>query len=69
MALGMNLNRPGPLRTSRTEPRINIDLDCTPEKAREFFDLRKIEPVQPTGMARVERQTLDAAVAISPLPS
>jgi hypothetical protein len=47
--------------------KINIDLDCTPEKAREFFGLPKIQAMQQAVMARVERQTLDAAVAMAVL--
>jgi Family of unknown function (DUF6489) len=46
--------------------KINIDLDCTPDKAREFFGLPKIKPTQQPVMASVERQMLDAAPAMSP---
>ena len=46
--------------------KINIEVDCTPEKAREFLRLPKIEPMQQPVKARVERQALDAVVAIAP---
>ena len=46
--------------------KLNIDLDCTPEKAREFFGLPEIEPIQQAAKTRVQRQMLDAVVAIAP---
>ena len=46
--------------------KINIDIDCTPEEARLFFGLPDVKPMQQAVMARIERQMLDAADAMSP---
>ena len=46
--------------------KINIDIDCTPDEARLYLGLPNVKPMQKTVMARIERQMLDAAGAMSP---
>lgn len=46
--------------------KIRIDVDCTPEEARHFFGLPDLRPIQETVLAKIERQMLDAAEAMSP---
>ena len=46
--------------------KINIEVDCTPDEARTFFGLPNVKPMQEAVMARMQRQMLDAADAMSP---
>lgn len=45
--------------------KMRVEIDCTPEEAREFLGLPDLKPLQATVMAQVERQMLDAASAFS----
>ena len=46
--------------------KIKIEVDCTPEEARNFFGLPNVKPMQEAVMARIEKQVLDAATSMSP---
>jgi hypothetical protein len=46
--------------------RINVNIDCTPDEARAFLGLPNVKPMQEAMMARMQRQMLDAAAAMSP---
>jgi hypothetical protein len=46
--------------------KIRIDVDCTPEEARHFFGLPDLRPIQDAVLAKIERQMLEAAEAMSP---
>src|SRR4051812_11035388 len=50
----------------QTVVRIDVNIDCTPDEARAFFGLPNVKPMQEAMMARMERQMLDAAAAMSP---
>ena len=45
--------------------KMRVELDCTPEEAREFLGLPDLRPLQAAVMAQVEKQMLDAASAFS----
>ena len=45
--------------------KMRVELDCTPEEAREFLGLPDLRPLQATVMAQVEKQMLDTASAFS----
>lgn len=46
--------------------KINVEVDCTPDEARQFFGLPDVKPIQAAVMARIEQQMLEAASATSP---
>ncbi|MBV9784326.1 MAG: hypothetical protein JO264_10945 [Acidisphaera sp.] len=46
--------------------KVTIAVDCTPDEARQFLGLPDVKPMQEAVMARVERQMLEAADALSP---
>ncbi len=46
--------------------KLNMELDCTPQEARELLGLPDIRPMQSAVMGRVEKQMLDAAELLSP---
>ena len=46
--------------------KISIDIDCTPEEAREFLGLPDVRPVQAALMAELEQQMRQAIAASSP---
>lgn len=45
--------------------KMRVELDCTPEEAREFLGLPDLKPLQDVVMAKIEKQMLDAANAFS----
>jgi hypothetical protein len=38
--------------------KVTIDIDCTPQEARQFFGLPDVEPMQRAVLAEMERRTL-----------
>ncbi len=38
--------------------KVTIDIDCTPQEARQFFGLPDVEPMQKAVLAEMERRTL-----------
>ncbi len=46
--------------------KINLEIDCTPNEAREFFGLPDLRPMQAAVLARIEAQLLEAASSFSP---
>ena len=46
--------------------KVTVAIDCTPDEARQFLGLPDVKPMQDAVMARVERQMLEAADALSP---
>ena len=46
--------------------KINVEIDCTPEEARQFLGLPDLRPMQEAVMARLQQQMLDAVSAASP---
>ncbi len=46
--------------------KLNIEVDCSAEEAREFLGLPDLRPMQQAVLGRVETQMMDAAKAISP---
>ena len=42
-----------------------VEIECTPDEARQFLGLPDVKPMQAAVMAQVERQMLDAAAAFS----
>ena len=45
--------------------KMRVEIDCTPEEAREFLGLPDLKPLQATVMAQIEKQMIDAASAFS----
>jgi hypothetical protein len=45
--------------------KFNIELDCTPQEARELLGLPDLGPIQGAVLARIEKQLLDATDLMS----
>ena len=46
--------------------KLNIEVDCTPQEAREFLGFPDLRPMQKAVLGRIENQLMDATTAISP---
>jgi len=46
--------------------KFNVEIDCTPEEARQFFGLPDVRPMQEALMKRMERQMLDGLEKATP---
>lgn len=46
--------------------KVQIEIDCTPDEARQFFGLPDVKPMQAALMAKMEAQMLAAADRFSP---
>jgi hypothetical protein len=46
--------------------KITVEIDCTPDEARQFFGLPDVKPLQAAIMDKLEKQTLEAADRFSP---
>jgi len=56
-----------PIATERYRlVKVSLQLDCTPEEAREFLGLPDVKPLQAKVLARVEQKLLDATSSLSP---
>ena len=45
--------------------KVTIEIDCTPDEARQFFGLPDLKPLQATVLAQVEKQMVEATAAFS----
>ena len=46
--------------------KVKIEIECTPDEARQFFGLPDVKPLQASLMAKMEHQMLEAADRFSP---
>ena len=46
--------------------KINVEIDCTPEEARQFFGLPDLRPIQEAVLGAMQQQMLDAVARASP---
>jgi len=46
--------------------KITVDVDCTPDEARQFLGLPDVKPLQAAVLAKMEAQMITAAGALSP---
>ena len=46
--------------------KVKIEIECTPDEARQFFGLPDVKPLQASLMAKMEQQMLEAADRFSP---
>jgi hypothetical protein len=46
--------------------KLNIEIDCTPEEAREFLGLPDLRPMQSAVLGQIEKQLMDATSSLSP---
>jgi hypothetical protein len=46
--------------------KVTVEVDCTPDEARQFFGLPDVKPLQAAVMARIEQQMMDGVKALSP---
>jgi hypothetical protein len=46
--------------------KINVEIECTPIEARQFFGLPNVEPIQTSVMAQMEKRILDEMERFSP---
>lgn len=46
--------------------KVTVEIDCTPDEARQFFGLPDVKPMQAAIMAKVELQMTDAVDRFSP---
>jgi hypothetical protein len=46
--------------------KLNIEVDCTPQEAREFLGFPDLRPMQNAVLGRIENQLMDATNTLSP---
>jgi hypothetical protein len=46
--------------------KIHVEIDCTPEEARQFLGLPDLRPMQDAVLGKVQQQMLDGVTALSP---
>ena len=46
--------------------KVTVEIDCTPDEARQFFGLPDVKPLQAALMAKMEAQMTEAAERFSP---
>ncbi|GAC1338868.1 MAG: DUF6489 family protein [Acetobacteraceae bacterium] len=46
--------------------KVTVEIDCTPDEARQFFGLPDVKPMQAAIMAKIEAQMVEAADRFSP---
>jgi hypothetical protein len=46
--------------------KVTVNIDCTPDEARQFFGLPDVKPLQAAMLAKLEEQMTQAAAAMSP---
>ncbi len=46
--------------------KITVDVECTPEEARQFLGLPDVKPMQAAVLAKMEEQMVNAVDALSP---
>lgn len=46
--------------------KVSIEIDCTPQEAREFLGLPDVQPMQAAVMGKIEAQMIEAAERFSP---
>lgn len=46
--------------------KVNVEIDCTPEEARQFFGLPDVQPMQTAVMEKLQQQMLDNIDKVSP---
>ena len=46
--------------------KVTIEIDCTPDEARQYMGLPDVKPMQAALMARMEAQMAEAADRLSP---
>ena len=45
--------------------KVTVEIDCTPDEARQFFGLPDLKPLQGAVLAQLEKQMLEATTAFS----
>ncbi|MGC5394074.1 DUF6489 family protein, partial [Escherichia coli] len=46
--------------------KVNVEIDCTPEEARQFFGLPDVQPMQTAVMDKLQEQMLTNIEKVSP---
>lgn len=46
--------------------KVTVEIDCTPDEARQFMGLPDVKPLQAAVMAKLEQQMLDAVNSFAP---
>ena len=46
--------------------KVNVEIDCTPQEARQFFGLPDLQPMQTAVMEKLQSQMLDNIQKVSP---
>ena len=46
--------------------KVNVEIDCTPLEARQFFGLPDVQPMQTAVMERLQNQMMDNIKKVSP---
>ena len=46
--------------------KINVEIDCTPLEARQFFGLPDVQPMQTAVMEKLQKQMMDNIEKVSP---
>ena len=46
--------------------KVTIDIDCTPDEARQFMGLPDVKPLQAAVLAKMEEQMIAGVAALSP---
>src|SRR3982751_1788005 len=53
-------------KRSGAEMKVNVEVDCTPEEARQFFGLPDVQPMQNAVMDRMQQQMMANIEKVSP---
>jgi Family of unknown function (DUF6489) len=51
---------------SGADMKVNVEVDCTPEEARQFFGLPDVQPMQTAVMERLQQQMISNIEKVSP---
>jgi len=51
---------------SGADMKVNVEVDCTPEEARQFFGLPDVRPMQTAVMDRLQQQMISNIEKVSP---
>jgi hypothetical protein len=52
--------------TRSTEMKVNVEVDCTPLEARQFFGLPDVQPMQTAVMEKLQQQMMSNIEKVSP---
>jgi hypothetical protein len=55
-----------PIENAGADMKVNVEIDCTPQEARQFFGLPDLQPMQTAVMEKLQSQMLANIEKVSP---